>query len=430
VTHVAVIGGGPAGCAVARRLALGGIRVTQFVSGTVAGREGLSRRTCELLREDGFGDLAAVLTGPVPRGGHWGSGRSVAGEEWLADREQLAAEMRAGAAAAGAVMRDDLIEGIAGDYPEFRVRTRSGAEVTATAVVDARGRRGAELHGPTLLALGQGFRTAAPLPSGTAIHPMSWGWCWIVRNGPQLWIQLAGQPGDGRPEGWLARAARELPELVSALKGAVSIGEPVARPSHARRSIAPAQPGLIRTGDAAVGLDPLSGQGVYEALRGARVAAAAVRSLIDGVDPAVVTRFLTERDDALWERVVSTAAAFYAENTGIGAFWSNTAAAYRALERSPVPIATAIERRPVLDGDRIRERDVLVTAAQPRGVWQVDGVSVVALIHYIQRVGNATPSAAAAELARPQAAVLAAARWLRESGAWPDRVSQVISAGG
>jgi hypothetical protein len=53
--------------------------VTQFVSGTIAGREGLSRRTLELLREEGFGGIAGVLTGPVPRRGHWGVGRSVAG---------------------------------------------------------------------------------------------------------------------------------------------------------------------------------------------------------------------------------------------------------------------------------------------------------------------------------------------------------------
>jgi hypothetical protein len=338
--------------------------------------------------------------------------------------------MRAGAAAAGATVRDDLVEEIAGDYPEFRVRTRSGAQVPASCVIDARGRRGAELHGPTLLALGQAFLAPVPRAPATAIHPLSWGWCWVVTNGANLWIQLAGEPGAGRPDTWLARAAAELPALASALEGAAVVGGPIARPSHARRSVAPPCAGVIRAGDAAVGLDPLSGQGVYEALRGARVAAAAARSLLDGVDPAIVTRFLVERDDALWNRVVSTAAEFYAENDGLGAFWARTAASYRALQRSPVAVPTAIERRPVLDGDRIREQDVLVTMAQPRGVWQVEGVSVVALIQYIQRVGDATPGAAAAELARPQAAVLAAARWLREAGAWPERVSQVIAAGG
>jgi len=430
VTHVVVIGGGPAGCAVARRLALGGIRVTQFVAGTIAGREGLSRRTLELLREDGFDEVTRVLTGPVPRGGHWGDGRSVAGEEWLVDRERLAVAMRAATVAAGATVHDDLVEDITGDYPEFKVRTRSGSEVSATCVVDARGRRGPEQHGPTLLALGQGFRAATPLPPATAIHPLSWGWCWIVTNGPNLWVQLAGQPGDGRPETWLARATAELPALAAVLAGAVSDGDPVARPSHARRGIGPVCDGVVRAGDAAVGMDPLSGQGVYEALRGARVAAAAVRSLIDGVEPALVARFLREREDALWERIVTMASSFYSENTGLGAFWTGTAAAYRTLLEVPAPIRTSIERRPVLDRDRIREHDVLVTAAQPRGVWQVDGVPVVDLIHYIERAGVATPGGAAAALARPQAAVLAAARWLREAGAWPERASQVLVAGG
>jgi flavin-dependent dehydrogenase len=430
VTHVVVIGGGPAGCAVTRRLALDGTRVTQFVAGTVAGREGLSRRTLELLREDGFGDLASVVTGPVPRGGHWGDGRSVSGEEWLVDRERLAAAMRAATAAVGVAVHDDLVEDVTGAYPEFLVRTRSGSEVSATCVVDARGRRGAELHGPTLLALGQAFQAATPLPPATAIHPLSWGWCWIVTNGPNLWIQLAGQPGDGRPETWLARATAELPALATVLVGAVPAGDPVARPSHARRGIGPVRDGIVRAGDAAVGMDPLSGQGVYEALRGARAAAAAVRSLIAGVEPALVARFLHEREDALWERIVTVASSFYSENAGLGAFWTGTAAAYRALLQAPAPIRTSIERRPVLDGDRIREHDVIVTAAQPRGVWQVDGVPVVDLIHYIERAGDATPGGAAAALARPQAAILAAARWLREAGAWPERASQVLVEGG
>ena len=430
MTQVLVIGGGPAGCAVARRLALGGVAVTQVLAGTVAGREGLSARTCQFLREEGLGEFVESLTGPVPRAGKWGSGRDVAGEEWLVDRERLAAAMRAAARTAGVEQRDDLVEAIEGEYPAFRVHTRSGTEIRATCIVDARGRRGAELHGPTLIATGRAFRRGQPLPAATAIHPLPWGWCWIVTAGHEVWVQLAGRSGDGHPDSWLARAAAALPALAGMMDGAVTAGEPVSRPSHARRSVGAPRVGVVRAGDAAIGLDPLSGQGVFEALRGARVAVAAIRSLLDGVDAAVVTRFLAERDDALWDRVVVTAASFYDENAALGPFWADTAAAYRSLVRPSAAVATSIARRPVLDGERIREHDVLVTTAQPRGVWQVDGVPVVDLLHYIQRAGGATPGEAAAELARPTAAILAAARWLRDAGAWPPGASNVIAAGG
>lgn len=430
MTHVVVIGGGPAGSTVARRLALAGIAVTQCLSRDTGGQEGLSRRTVELLVEEGLEAIAGLLTGPVPRTGEWGRGRRVDGEEWLVDRGQLAQRLRDAAGRAGARLRDDPVEAIEGDYPEFRIRLRSGEELQATCVVDARGRRGTEERGPTLLALGQRFRCAEPLRPATTIHSLTWGWSWTVANGAALWVQLAGRTGDGRPEEWLARARGELPALARALEGAVPVGEAVARPAHARRNPGPAMQGLILAGDAAVALDPLSGQGVYEALRGARVAVAAVRSLLEGTEPGLVTRFLAERDEALWQRCVSTAADFYDENAGLGPFWADTSMAYRALATAPRAGAATIERRPVLDGDRICEHDVLVTAAQPRGVWQVSGVPIVPLIHYIERVGDATPGAAAAALSRPEAAVRAAARWLRESGAWPLRAREVLAAGG
>lgn len=430
MTHVVVIGGGPAGSTVARRLALAGIAVTHCLSRAADGQEGLSRRTVELLREEGLGDPASLLTGPVPRTGAWGLGRPVTGEEWLVDRTRLATRLRAAVEQAGVRTTEDPVEAIEGAYPDFEVRTRGGITLRATCVVDARGRRGAEQRGPTLLAIGHGFRRVAPLPAATAIHPLTWGWCWTVMNGPTLWVQLAGATGDRHPDEWLARARQELPMLATLLEGAEAVGDVVARPAHARRSPMAATDGLILAGDAAVALDPLSGQGVYEALRGARVAVAAVRSLLDGTDPRLVTRFLAERDEALWQRCVTTAADFYAENAALGAFWAETAVAYRSLVSTRPQAAATIERRPVLDGERICEHDVLVTAAQPRGVWQVSGVPIVSLIHYIERTGDATPGAAAAELSRPEAAVRAAARWLREAGVWPAPASRVIAAGG
>ena len=42
-----------------------------------------------------------------------------------------------------------------------------------------------------------------------------------------------------------------------------------------------------------------------------------------------------------------------------------------------------IERRPVLDRGRIVEREVMVTAEHPRGLWHVDGVPLAALKAYL-----------------------------------------------
>ena len=85
----------------------------------------------------------------------------------------------------------------------------------------------------------------------------------------------------------------------------------------------------------------------------------------------------------------------------------------------------------MLDGGRIRERAVLVTAKAPRGVWHVAGVPLVALLDL---VGNSAPAAsgvlaAAQRLDRSPAEVESALRWLRDCGALAARRGATISSG-
>jgi len=429
-TAVVVIGGGPAGCTVARRLALAGVDVHLYAAGVVHGCEGVSRRTHELLRAEGLEPSAQGVRGPVARGGSWGEGRSVSGFEWLVDRADLAAHLRAAAVADGVRLHDDAVLALESRTGGMRLRTRSGADVHARFVVDARGRRGPEERGPRMLAVGQRFaRAAAPEP-GTSVHPLPWGWCWLVQEGRRVWLQVVSRTRQRHPETWFAAAAAALPAVRDALAGAEPTSALVARACHVRRALRPAAAHVFRAGDAAVGLDPLSGQGVYEALRGARVVAAAVRSALEGESVELVQRFVADRYAATWERGLATAADFYAENAALGPFWVDTARGYRGLLPAGRVAATSVERRPVLDGDRIREREVVVTAAQPRGVWLVDDVPVVDLLHYIERAGQATLAGAARALDRPRPAVAAAVRWLHSAGALPSRAVEGISAGG
>jgi hypothetical protein len=173
-------------------------------------------------------------------------------------------------------------------------------------------------------------------------------------------------------------------------------------------------------GDAALALDPLSGQGVYEAVRGARLLAMAVQSVLEGGDAALAQRFVGEHQQEGWAKTVRMAAGFYRENAARSGFWAGTAAAYERLGPASAPIAPGIERRPVLADGRILEREVVITAQHPRGVWQVAGVPLVPLKGYLDSVPptplTAAAAAAAAALDRPPPAVAAAIQWLRQMG--------------
>ncbi|HUO96777.1 MAG TPA: hypothetical protein VMT92_11170 [Steroidobacteraceae bacterium] len=410
---VAVLGAGPAGVAVARRLAAQGASVVVVSGAPPAGaREGYSARTRARLLAEGLDEAVATLVGPLARSGVWGEGRAVAGAEWLADRAAVAAALWR----ATALPRIARLEGpatrVARATHGFAIDSPAGG-VAARLVVDARGRRGPQSRGPLLLALGQRFQFRSRAPR-TFIGPWSRGWCWLADDGESVYVQLAGRAGDAAPRAWFADAAREIPALRPIL-AAPRAGPATARPAHARLGRAGTDPGLWRVGDAALALDPLSGQGVFEALRGAVAVAAAVVTVLEGGDAGSAARFVAARHRESWRATLATAGGFYAENGQRGRFWSETAAAYARLAEPAAPEATRIERRPVLEDGRIREREVLVTRSAPRGAWVVDGVPLVPLLALV-RDGAAIPDAAA-RLDRSPAAVAAALEWLKGAGA-------------
>ncbi len=415
---VVVLGAGPAGAVVARRLAAAGARVVVVQGATpAAAREGFSRRTRDRLLEEGLDEVVATLEGPVPRSGRWGNGRAVAGLEWLADRARVSRALDAALARAAIPRIAGPATRVGRGAGGFTVESAAGRH-EAPLVVDARGRRGPQSRGPLLLALGRRYAHRSGRPA-TRIEAWPGGWCWLADDGEQVFVQLVGRARHGgAPGDWFAAAAARIEGLAPILAAAPA-GPLVARPAHARLGRASPDPGLWRVGDAALALDPLSGQGVYEALRGAATVAAAVGSVLAGDDAGLAARFVAERYRETWSRAVAAAARFYGENATLGAFWSDTAAAYGRLCEPAGGGASRVEQRAVLEDGRIRERPVLVTARLPRGVWHVDGVPVVALLELVRGQPPAGPSVldAAQRLDRPLAAVESALRWLRASGA-------------
>jgi len=421
LTHdVVVLGGGPAGSVTAKRLAAAGVRVALVGAVSRPGWEGLSVRSHALLEDEDLGCHAACIDGPFTRRGNW-AGRAVEGVEWLVERSRLAEALRSQAQSAGAHCRSDRVAALVRFGGRWRVSLRSGRSLEAPIVIDARGRRGAERRGPLLLAIGQRFRRERPDAPGTQIHATDFGWCWWAEQGSTLWLQIVGRPRASHPATWAAAAAAQVPALAHALKGASPAGDPIARPAHARLGAARHDSMLWCVGDAAVALDPLSGQGVYEALRGAQLVAASVRSVLAGGGASLAHRFVTERYEESWQRGLRIAADLYRENSGRSRFCAETAVAYAALLPNVARFEPRIERRPVLCNGRIVERDVVVTSDNPRGVWHVADVPVADLKRHIDVGGHATADGAALALQRPQIAVDKAIRWLREAGAMPQR---------
>jgi len=98
--------------------------------------------------------------------------------------------------------------------------------------------------------------------------------------------------------------------------------------------------------------------------------------------------------------------------------WPDDAPIHAAPDAAPPEIA----RRPVLVGQTIEEREVVVTADHPDGVYVIDGVPLVPLLRLAQEA-NATPALLAENLAAAPVQVEKALAWLRLRGLLPSLTS-------
>jgi len=425
---VLIIGAGPAGCALALTLASSGIDCR--VAGRVNHRprqEGLSQRSVDLLDQLGLSRARECLAEPGLRAAHWGGDASAHNREYLVERDRfdraLADDLRA---------RVSLIEGDV-ERLEWRdgiwLALAGGQKITTDFVVEARGRaapsaREAPFRGPATLALGRMFQGPAG-STQTAIHPFSDGWIWLGRakNGA-IFVQFTidGDEFSGKGPAGLAahhvKLCMENAPVREWLAGAGDASAPVlARACGGYLSGDLARPHYLRIGDAACGLDPLSGQGVFMALAGAPSAAAVVRTCVERPDDAALAaQFHAMRVADQFQRKIVMAADFYAMETRWAerAFWRK-----RSSPPAVAPKAALVpyrDRRPVLDGGYIVEAEVLVTPDYPQGVWRLDDVPILPLLDRL-RAGIAPRREWAAEFGGDPARLARAIDWLRQVGA-------------
>jgi flavin-dependent dehydrogenase len=84
------------------------------------------------------------------------------------------------------------------------------------------------------------------------------------------------------PAGWLLARLRTIPELARRLAGAEIAREVLLTGPFARRARRVVLPGALLVGDAADFFDPFTGEGIFAALRGGRLAAEAIAAALGG----------------------------------------------------------------------------------------------------------------------------------------------------
>lgn len=383
---VLILGAGPAGLVVARRLAALGHVVQVVGSRRAPAWEGLSARVVETLRRIGSTGAAYAAGAAVLRSAHWDGETSAHNEEFLVARRSFDDALREDAVSIGIPVMQASVASLARADGVWVARDADGHCIAdGDFLVEARGRRAPSggrplIAGPPTVAVARLFIGPRPDRPGTAAASFADGWAWIAVGADGCRLLQFFVCGDAVPPRQALtdlheRLGAQVPQAPEWLDGARPLGEATARDARPVLRGDLVSPTHLRVGDAAYTVDPLSGNGVFEALRSAYAASAAVNTLLTEPDRLpLVRRFIADRARDLFLHGAATGRAFYRleRRWPQHAFWRKRAAwPPDTLLPRPVP---GFYIRPVVVDDRITEREVLVTPHHPRGVLTVDGV--------------------------------------------------------
>lgn len=439
---IVVLGAGPAGVAAALGLQRLGHAVTVVgVPRPFDAIEGVSERVVAGLQGVGVRAALDAIEAPSPRHAEWAGALTSVNHERLVDRARFDALLWAELQAHGIECLPARVTRwhTTADGHELVLQPTDGSPamaVLAGFVVEARGRQAPHppegvWRGPETVALLCHSQGVAGGPPGSAVVSLEDGWAWMARlpSGATSWQWTLDPDATRVPP--RADLTPWVWERLAPIAQARGLGVPAgaAWRTHARTSTAWMAPvvcgdGWIRVGDAAMAADPLSGNGMFQSLSSALQAPMVVHTLLRHPgDAAVARRFHQERVQGLFDRFARIGRDFYAQESRWpdAPFWARRR---RWPDDRPAhaPVGLAgpqVARRPVIDRDRIRLAEVVVTEAQPLGIWHIDGVLAADAWRAVQEAPG-TPAKAiamACDCALPRAeAVLG---WMRAQGWLP-----------
>lgn len=393
--NIVVIGAGPAGAATALGLKGLGYPVScLYQPRKPSVHEGISERVFGALDSLGVQNALRAVSPPVPRSVTWGGVANSANVERIVDRDRFDLGLIQDLVAAGIEVKEATVRLTQWDGVRWHIGLGDGDEITADFLVEARGRRapngqGTSTKGPISLSLGQYWRTNGRCSwESVRVGSLPEGWYWIAPTiDGRLFTQISlsgertGLPSRDGGTQFIVDTLTPLAPFNDDMF-ANPIGTAHYRGSTPTLHGSPCNEKLIRVGDAAMAVDPLSGNGIFQSLSSALVAPAVVNTLMTRPERGdLARRFYTSRLEHLFYRFSRIGRDFYRDTDVQHRFWEarrhwpdNRAA--HANTNGIVGVAT----RPVVNQGYIESRDVVITHDQPLGIWRIgdrDAVEVI-----------------------------------------------------
>lgn len=273
-------------------------------------------------------------------------------------------------------------------------------------LVDARGRRhhmGIDGGAPRTVALSAQWTRCDPAYVQTRIEAGADAWFWGSPLPDRSYAatvfldsrRVAGLCGDARAD--LYRAMLSRSKLLRALLPSQTTGPAAVRDATPRIGADLIGNDFIRVGEASLSIDPLSSQGIQTALVSAVQGSAAVHTILTaGCDPLPALEFYRERQLAAAASHRLAAARLYQASPVQNSFWMRRSGAAKDAppEDAPQPQATAtppsrlcvapalqVIEVPVLSGAMIRRAPALCHPALKQPVAYFAGIALAPLLH-------------------------------------------------
>jgi flavin-dependent dehydrogenase len=402
MTLIAVLGAGPAGAAVALGLRRLGHAVTLVSEWRrFAALEGVSVRVLEALRGAGLHQALADAALPSQRQVNWNGEQHAQNIEFLLDRPSFDRGLREDLRIAGVSLIEGRVLGVQASPSGHCIQIEGREALSADFLVEARGRQastlGKGLRGPETVSLLNRWQ-GPPGRTASAVESLADGWAWIARqaDGQCYWqwtvdVASAELPG----KAMLLEYCRQRRRASAVARAFFGDDPELDLQLHARSSTAILCPQVcgenwIRVGDAAMAVDPLSGNGIFQSLSSALQAPAVINTLLHKPErSALAKRFHQQRVEQLFLRFARIGRDFYADEQRWldQPFWQ----ARRQWPDAEIAHAEAdfaalkIDRSPVLSDGFVDVADVVITADQPLGIWHVQGVELAPLVRRLKQ---------------------------------------------
>jgi len=401
MTGIVILGAGPAGAAVALGLRRLGHEVTLVSEWRrFAALEGVSTRVLDALRGAGLQQALAQALLPSRRQVSWNGQEHEQNIEFLLDRPSFDRGLREDLRHAGVQLIEGRVLAVQRVTGGHRIEIDGRVALLAGFLVEARGRQapalGKGLRGPETVSLLNRWQ-GAPGSTASAVESLEDGWAWMARraDGQCYWqwtVDVASADLPGKAQ--LLEYCRQRRGKSALARRFFGQGQVSDLQLHARSSTAILAPQTcgedwIRVGDAAMAVDPLSGNGIFQSLSSALQAPTVINTLLRKPERGdLARRFHQQRVEQLFLRFARIGRDFYADELRwvdqpfwlARRQWPDADAAHVEADFA----ALRIERAPVLRDGFVDEAEVVVTADQPLGIWHVQGVELAPLVQRLK----------------------------------------------